>query len=270
MQPKMGFRISMRRRHAWTLIELLVVIAIIGALVSVLLPAVQYARESARQTSCRNHMRQIGLALHQYHGTYRSLPIGCVEWRGWRQDHRKNMAWSAMLLPFLEQRALHDAIDFDYPYDHEVNAVAASTNVSTYLCPTAVNDQSVPGRISYGGLFGERLVDSQSNDGVFLHDRVIRFRDCTDGLSTTLCNGEDVVGPDSQWINGHNVFVQSHPINSKLAWIGDNEIRSQHPAGAMVLFLDGSVHLLNESLDTNVLGQIITRAKREVIDANAF
>ena len=121
---------------------------------------------------------------------------------------------------------------------------------------------------SYGGLYGERLIDMRIDDGVFLHDRRIAFRDCIDGLSQTIATGEDVLGPDSEWINGGNVFVQAHPINDDTAWLGDNEIRSLHPAGAMVLFLDGSVHLLNESLDKIVLGQLITRAGHEVIRAD--
>ena len=125
------------------------------------------------------------------------------------------------------------------------------------------------------GLFGERLVDRRADDGVFLYDRRIAFRDCLDGLSQTLANGEDMLGPDSEWINGGNVFVQAHPINDPNVWIGDNEIRSLHPAGtnpasAMVLMLDGSVHMLNESLDVQVLGQLITRDRHEVIPADAY
>ena len=86
----------------------------------------------------------------------------------------------------------------------------------------------------------------------------------------TMATGEDMIGPDSEWINGGNVFVQAHPINDERAWVGDNEIRSLHPAGAMVLFLDGSTHLLNESIDRIVLGQLITRSGREVIPADSW
>ena len=95
-----------------------------------------------------------------------------------------------------------------------------------------------------------------------MYDREIAFRDCLDGLSHTIATGEDMLGPDSEWINGGNVFVQSHPINDDSAWLGDDGIRSLHPSGAMVLFLDGSVHLLNESLDRVVLGQLIAARSR--------
>ena len=253
-------------RLGLTLIELLVVIAIIGILVSLLLPAVQYVREAARQTTCRNHQHQIGIALQAYHNSHRSLPIGCIQWRPWSAlTSRKNIAWSAQLLPQMDEPALYDAIDFDYPYDHPRNHDAASTVVESYLCPTEIPENSEHAEISYGGLFGERILDNKPNDGVFLYDTVISFRDCLDGLSSTIATGEDMIGPDSQWINGGNIFVQSRPINDQTVWAGDNEIRSLHPAGAMVLFLDGSVHLLNEATDRIVLGQLITRAGHELI-----
>ncbi len=257
-------------RQAFTLVELLVSLAIIGVLVGLLLPAVQFAREAARQTTCRNHQHQIGLALHSYHNTYRSLPIGSVEHRFFGMPERKQFAWSAFLLPFIEQQSLYESVDFDVPYDHSANEVAAAVDVETYLCPTAISKKRVRGEISYGGLFGERIVDRRPDDGVFLYDQKIAFRDCQDGLSYTIATGEDVLGPDSEWINGGNVFVQSHPINDPTVWVGDNEIRSLHPAGAMVLFVDGSVQVLNESIDKVILGQMITRANHEFIPADAY
>ncbi len=267
-------RLVMRRNchpFAFTLIELLVSIAIIAVMIALMLPAVQFARESARQTTCRNHQHQIGLALHAYHNLHRSLPIGCLEWRGWGQPStRKQLAWSALLLPQLEQQSLYEAVDFNYAYDDPKNAEAAATPVEVYLCPTAIPRDGPRGEISYGGLFGERLADRRSDDGVFLYDRQIAFRDCFDGLSHTIATGEDVLGPESEWINGGNVFVQSHPINDRSVWVGDNEIRSLHPAGAMVLLLDGSAHLVNQSIDKLVLGHLITRDGREVIPSDAF
>ena len=264
-------RFGSRDEAGFTLVELLVVIAIIGVMVALLLPAVQFAREAARQANCRNHQHQIGIALHAYHNLHRSLPIGCLEWRPWRASQaRKNIAWSAFLLPQMDEQALYEAVDFDFAFDHPRNRDAASVVVESYLCPTEVPQGYGLAEISYGGLFGERINDRRPDDGVFLYDERIRFRDCLDGLSMTMATGEDMVGPDSQWINGGNVFVQSHPINDDAAWVGDNEIRSLHPAGAMVLFLDGSVHLLNESMDKVVLGQLITRAGREVIRADSF
>ncbi len=261
----------LRFRPAFTLIELLVVISIIGILVGLLLPAVQAAREASRKVSCKNNLRQIGIALHAYHDVHRVLPTGCIEWRAWNSPptHRQ-YAWSAFLLPFIEQQNLHAQIDFRVPFDAAVNAQAAATRVSVYECPTAPEREMIRAQTDYGGLFGERMVDRQPDDGVFLYDEPIRFRDILDGLSGTLVVSEDVGGPDSEWINGRNVFVQAGGINDPQAWIGDNEIRSLHTGGAMLLFGDGHALFMTESIDLQVLGALITRAGGEVVDMNQF
>lgn len=259
-------------RRAFTLVELLVVIAIIAILVGLALPAVQHARQAARQMSCHNNLKQIGLALHLYHDQVGSLPVGCLEWRHYfSPPGNRNLAWSAFLLPQLEQTGLYEAIDFGLAYDHPNNAGAAETVLPVYLCPTTPLDPTAQrGPTHYGGLFGETLVNRTKDDGVFLYDEVVAFRDCFDGLSQTLAISEDVVGPHGEWINGSNVFVQSHGINDDRAWKFDNEIRSLHPAGAPVLFLDGSVHYLNESIDRKVLGSLITKRNREVVQPSDY
>src|SRR4026209_2469997 len=102
-----------QRRHAFTLVELLVVIAIIGILVALLFPAVQAAREAARRAQCTNNLKQIGLSMQNYHDTFRSFPFG----KGAAYPGAAGYArWSAhaLLLPFMEQKPLHDNIDFNY------------------------------------------------------------------------------------------------------------------------------------------------------------
>src|SRR6516225_9974587 len=107
-------------RHGFTLIELLVVIAIIAVLVAILLPAVQQAREAARRTQCRNHLKQLGIALHNYHGTCNVFPPGYVSGaiypataNGW--------GWCAQLLPQLDQAPLYNSLDFSAPVEHPQN-----------------------------------------------------------------------------------------------------------------------------------------------------
>jgi prepilin-type N-terminal cleavage/methylation domain-containing protein len=249
----------------FTLIELLTVIAIVGVLVAILLPAVQSAREAASRTGCMNNLHQIGIALHNYHDANRTLPVGCIEWRGYRAPPTaRQFAWSAMLLPFLEQQPLHARIDFSKPFDHTVNARAASIRLKVFECPSALNRNLVRGQTDYGGLYGEIIVDRQQDDGIFLYERRIAFRDIIDGLSNTIAVSEDIGGPDSEWINGRNVFVQSGGINDPTAWIGDNEIRSKHTGGATVLFADARVMFMSNSTDKKALGQGITRAKGEI------
>ncbi|MEM9828846.1 MAG: DUF1559 domain-containing protein, partial [Planctomycetota bacterium] len=203
---------------------------------------------------------------------HRRLPMGCFEWRSYfSSPGNRNFAWSAAILPYMEQVSVYEKVDFRYGYDHPVNSAAARVEIPTYLCPSvAPAIGSNFGTSHFGGLHGERLVNRPSGDGVLLHDRHIRFRDCFDGLSQIIAVSEDVVGPHGEWINGYNVFVQAHGINDARAWKYDNEIRSRHPGGAPVLLLDGSVQFLTESTDHFLLGSLITRGNREVIPSNAF
>ena len=103
-----------KKRSGFTLVELLVVIAIIGILVALLLPAVQAAREAARRMSCGNNLKQIGLALHNYHDTYKTMPPAIVYTRPPAQNARNGRpywGWGALVLPYVEQTPLHDALD---------------------------------------------------------------------------------------------------------------------------------------------------------------
>jgi prepilin-type N-terminal cleavage/methylation domain-containing protein len=111
---------SPRLRRGFTLVELLVVIAIIGILVALLLPAVQAAREAARRMSCSNNLKQISLGLHNYHDTYKTFPPDAI-WYGnpkgtqAASGDQRHFTWITLLLPFIEQAPLHDAIDFRLP-----------------------------------------------------------------------------------------------------------------------------------------------------------
>ena len=258
-----------KKTTAFSLVELLVVIAVLGILLSMVLPAVQSARESARLTACKNNLRQIGIALHNFHDSHGELPMGCLEWRASnRQANRRQLAWSAFLLPQLEQRNLFRSLDFEQPFDAPANATGAATRLSVYECPTVPLRDLERGRIDYGGLFGERIVSREPDDGLFLYDQIVRFKDVIDGLSNTMAIAEDVGGPDSEWINGRNVFVQAHGINDPSAWIGDNEIRSRHPGGAMTLFADSHVAFMQNETDPVVLGSMITRNGGETISTD--
>jgi prepilin-type processing-associated H-X9-DG protein len=250
----------------FTLVVLLVVLAIISILVGLLLPAVQSVREAARRMQCQNNLRQIGIALHNYHAAFRKFPPGGLEVRP-QWPAGKQLAWSAFLLPYMEQSAAYVHVDFDYAFDHPVNEEAAATPIETYLCPSTSRFSPLTrgrGATDYGGIYGERIVSTNNPPrGVMIHDRAIRFRDITDGTSRTLTISEDANFPDGQWINARNLFDQAFSINRAPKF--ENDIRSMHPQGANGLFADGSVSFLNESIDLEVLAAICTRNGNETI-----
>ena len=253
--------------HGFTLVELLVVIAIIGILIGMLLPAVQAVREAAHRTQCANNLRQIGLALHSHHSAMQEFPIGTVEWRFGSDTSQRQLAWSAYLLPYLEQQNVSDQLDLTRAFDAVDNQLAAATVLSVYLCPSTIRETDQPegrGGCDYGGIFGERI-SSPNNPpkGTMLIDQAVSICDITDGTSNTLVVSEDSQSPDAQWINGRNIFDQAFPINQAPSF--ENDIRSEHPQGANGVFCDGSVRFLNESIENETLAAICTRALGEVI-----
>jgi prepilin-type N-terminal cleavage/methylation domain-containing protein len=206
--------------RAFTLVELLVVIAIIGVLVALLLPAVQAAREAARRMSCSSNLRQLGLAMHNYHDTHKTLPYTTSAWgpdgrvnspgnRGW--------SWNSFILPYIEQQATYNQIDFnDYvPVPKHLDILKTPIPIST--CPSdgklkRVRPYGMQGQpffveavaassyVTSGGPFntgdpGLRgappSVSHEAARGMFYYEAVtVRFPQVTDGLSNTIMLGE--------------------------------------------------------------------------------
>jgi len=170
----------MKRRSGFTLIELLVVIAIIAILIALLLPAVQQAREAARRSQCRNNLKQIGLALHNYldmSGTV--FPKGSVITQGlacccsYTDSNGTGHTLHSMLLPFVDQQAIYNKINFSLPYSNAVNTEAMTSRVPVYLCPSNVMTRTgnywpgnYPGAGSSHG-YGLCGVHGHANAGVF-------------------------------------------------------------------------------------------------------
>jgi len=191
--------LSSKSKHAsrgFTLIELLVVIAIIAILIALLLPAVQAAREAARRTQCKNNLKQLGLALHNYHDVHNAFPPGGT----YRAATVQPAGWSvqARLLPFIEQANLQGLIDFSRSYD--VQPTVTQVRVATFMCPSEVNDKAYPDGalthwpINYAANYGEWFLwnptSGQFGSGAFGPNARTSMRDFTDGTSNTLAMAE--------------------------------------------------------------------------------
>jgi prepilin-type N-terminal cleavage/methylation domain-containing protein/prepilin-type processing-associated H-X9-DG protein len=190
-----------RRSRGFTLIELLVVIAIIGVLVSLLLPAVQSAREAARRSQCTNNLKQIGLGLHNYHSATDSFPMGGS--RNYREPWNYDdwTVWSAhsLLLPYLEQNPIYNAINFNWAPDgsgwcNAINDTVLNTRINVFLCPS----DPFAGRVntnSYHGSYGTTTNGNVNGcTGLFTIRLSYGLRDVTDGSSQTVAFSEALTG----------------------------------------------------------------------------
>jgi len=186
------------RRSGFTIIELLVCIAIIAILVSLLLPAVQKAREAARRTSCLNNLKQIGLATHNYADAFRKLPPGYVHEVGTvLASGNGSYSLHARLLPYLELDNIERMIDFDLPWDDPSNLEVAAFRIGAYQCPSEIRDelrQSSGDRNyyphNYGFNFGTWFIwdpaTNEGGNGLFYPNSKINFAKIKDGLTNTL------------------------------------------------------------------------------------
>lgn len=194
-----------RRPWGFTLIELLVVIAIIGILLALLLPAVQQIRESARRTQCRNHLKQLGLALENYHTTYQMFPPAAIRDPGFEDNgrDRPRTTWMISILPFIDQAPLYQTADLSLTTDDPANASLRTTTLASYLCPTDTGSEVLfeprlgitYGRSNYAANFGagswgiKHWKQSQYR-GVMGQNSSVNHAAVTDGASNTVSVAE--------------------------------------------------------------------------------
>lgn len=193
------------RRSGFTLIELLVVIAIIAILIALLLPAVQQAREAARRSQCKNNLKQIGLALHNYHDVALVFPPGYIARNIQRADPASadsgpGFSWATMILPYLDQAPLYSKLNFSLDANDSQNLPHGQTILSAFQCPSdTFEDHFTLGGVelpssNYVGIFGYGSVTMTPGNpmgaGVFYRNSKVRFRDIKDGTSNTICAGE--------------------------------------------------------------------------------
>lgn len=291
-----GFSLPVRR--AFTLIELLVVIAIIAILIALLLPAVQQAREAARRSQCRNNLKQIGLAIHNYVDTHQTMPPGVIKNFLTDTQGGSGVGWSSYILPFLDQAPLYQklsaetqnfAIGFDY-----ATPGAGGTVLSVYSCPSdalapinpnlSSQKMAKSNYIASGGktFVSDAIYTPSSFNGPFAVNWTCRFAEISDGLSNTILAGErdgSVRLPDGQtrfggiWVGTDNVpwhdrvfswTNKSYPING--AVVGVNRcFGSPHTGGAHFVMGDGRVIFMSQNIDGNTYEALGSRAGGEVI-----
>ncbi len=217
---RVSFRVRKGAHCAFTLVELLVVIAIIGILVALLLPAIQAAREAARRSQCTNNLRQLGVAAVNYESAKKAFPYG--RRAGFELDKNGNKVaiqqWGhlAFILPYVEDAALHDLIDFNYAPEDDHNLAARQAKLALFICPSDTSEDRLEtprciqgmsqwsnvGRTNYFGNGGSdtgqsKLVgdlDVEQNNGIFVTNLEVKFKHITDGSSHTALYSEAIRG----------------------------------------------------------------------------
>ncbi|MCI0704048.1 MAG: DUF1559 domain-containing protein [Planctomycetia bacterium] len=288
-------------RAGYTLVEVLVVIAIIAILAGLLIPAVQKVRASAARLRCQNNLKQLGLALHNYHTASEKLPAGLsLTADGGKYPY---LGWLAPVLPYIEQDPLwqqvHSAFATDPNptsfYGHEPHEQLLATPVRVFNCPA---DSRLPGPLqafgrerAFTSYLGVQGIDQNQRDGVLYPDSRVRLTDITDGTSGTLLIGERPPSADFRygwWYRGWgqnkegsaemllgvrelNTSQPSCPFGESKFSAGrfDNQCDmfhfwSPHTGGANFAFADGSVRFLAYSAD-DIMPALATRAGGEAV-----
>jgi prepilin-type N-terminal cleavage/methylation domain-containing protein/prepilin-type processing-associated H-X9-DG protein len=291
-------------KRAFTLIELLVVIAIIAVLVGLLLPAVQKVREAANLISCKNNLKQIGLAMHAYHDSRGRFPVGYLDPTPWPQlDNGPGWGWAAFLLPYLEEGNLYNQINFNVDVGDPSMATVRTTPLKIFKCPsdtdvgvfTLTDGGSNSWQIAYGNYVacnGNDGVDcfcSPPHTGSFLRAvKGFKIVDISDGLSNTLfvCDRSHFLSYSS-WVgcptgainpfllSPGNFGAETTLVMCHSGMTGPNapgvfdadSTRSPHVGGVPYLFGDGSVHFISNAVDIPTWFGMATRAGGEIISS---
>jgi prepilin-type N-terminal cleavage/methylation domain-containing protein/prepilin-type processing-associated H-X9-DG protein len=287
-------------RRGVTLIELLVVISIIAILIGLLVPAVQKVRAAAARAECANNMKQIGLAVHQYHDQKKTLPVGMQ-----RKGPYRHSSWLAHLLPYVDQQNLWGATQAAYkqspsPFKNPPHIGLAAV-IPVFVCPAdgRISQAQIAQRsnilVAFTSYLGVSGLDLTTRDGVLFRDSQVRFADVTDGVSNTLLAGERPPSTDFQfgwWYAGAgqkftgsaDMVLGVYEQNALLVTAGscapgsypygpgnfNNQCDmfhfwSPHSGGAHFLFVDGTVRFLEYSA-APILPALASRAGGETVE----
>lgn len=262
-------RVPLRKKQGFTLVELLAVTSIVTVSMSLLLPGLQKIRNQARESACKNNLRQLGLAMHNYHETFSAFPPGWVI-KETKANAGPGLGWGVMVLPFLDQAPLYSQLNFSQPPAVDTRT---QTKLDVYLCPedTAAALNSVRGKFAtsnYSGSSGHQLLPGSVDlpdpgtdsarmlwTGIFYHNSSVRFRDITDGTSNTFMLGEkSVTSAAGIWVgvrSNQNADDSVTDCNyaSKLNAVL-HSFSSLHGTGANFLMSDGAVRFVLDTIDS--------------------
>jgi hypothetical protein len=225
-----------------------VLLVIGGILVALLLPAVQAAREAARRAACSNNMKQIGLAMHNYHDRYKCFPPAFIPDKHGKPKH----SWRVLLLPYMDEQGLYKQYRFDEPWNGPHNKALAERMPSVYRCPSQAGaSEADRSQTSYVMLVGPHAISSGSASR--------RISDIKDGLSNTIM----VVEEGAQGIN----WLEPRDLAS--TEIVDQKY-TNHPGVFDALFCDGSVRAISKSVDPKTLEALTSIDGGETVNPSDF
>ena len=265
------------KRRGFALIELLVLAGLIAVIMAVLLPAIERARQDARRVQCKNNLKQLGLALHNYHDTFIVFPPGWVSKEG-GPGLGARIGWQTSILPFVDQAPMFNQIDFNKP-PHQADGKPLKTfqtNLTVYRCPVDPATELNPLRgeyatSNYSGNFGDfppRLsplglgdawpgaVDApMKSRGIFARNSRVGIREITDGTSNTFLAGERGFASGAGiWVgvtdNAHEddaLTDVSHRSRPNAGW---SSYSSRHAGGVHMLMCDGAVRFISDIIES--------------------
>ena len=242
--------------------EMFVSTAGVSVMTALLLPAVQQARDAARRTQSKNHIKQLMLALHNYHDVHNGFPAGTVPNTTLKPEER--LSWLATVLPYLDQSALYNQVDQKAGWNKGRNEAITSTNVETFLHPSVSNRE--PGMTNYIGLAGlgpegPTLDARNPKAGAFAYDKPRHIRDITDGTSNTIFVAES--SRSTPWMQGGPSTIR--PLTQQPYINGPDGIGGVAVGGANVGMGDGSVRFISDKIDPKVMEALTTIAGGEAV-----